>query len=128
MGTKEKIKEKECEIPQRIQGWEKIINSIERRRNYRDYHGMIKTVLALFPQGQATMKEIYESVEEYFSSDLQWKYDPDSKRVPVWKAKIRNILLGLDMNNTNTFANGSGSGKPFVSTIRNNKIYFQVKS
>jgi len=71
----------------------------------------------MFPGKEATLKEIYDCVEEYFSSDLQWKYDPDSRRVPTWKAKIRNLLLGRD-SKTNE--------KEFDSFIRNNEIYFKL--
>jgi len=97
--------------------WENLVNSIERKRHSRDYRGMIKCVLPMYPEGEATLKEIYDSIEEFFSGDLQWKFDPDSRRVPVWKAKIRNLLLGIDTK---------PNEKEFKSFIRNNTVYFKL--
>lgn len=68
------------------------------------YNGMIAVALRSLPNQEGTFEEICRIVERRWAKYLNWKFENDTRKTPVWRSSVRKIIL----SNSNFKKTGSG--------------------
>lgn len=82
------------------------------------YCGMITDALNAIPEKKGSFKEICAQIEALYKSKLNWKFESDLRKTPVWKSSVRKILISspkfkklAEGTNVYTLAQNSSKGR-----------------
>ena len=85
------------------------------------YCGMITDALNAIPERKGSFKQICTQIEALYKSKLNWKFESELRKTPVWKSSVRKILIsspkfkkveqGSSMYTLAQTSNGKGRGK-----------------